>query len=118
MNEDFARNRSAGPQRSAEIAAQGGAGPDEILLDHRAVEADAAVELRHALGRDLGVGPEHDRDRIARDQPDHQEDDDRHAEQHDDEIEQACEKDAVHDDACVIQEASARRLRRADIVWL
>ena len=72
------RNRRAAPP-----------GPEQVLLDDRTVETDAAVEFRHALGRDLGVGPEHDRHRVAGDQPDHQEDDDRHAEQDDDEIDEA-----------------------------
>jgi hypothetical protein len=96
MDQDLSGDGASGPEGGAEIAAQGGACPDQVLLHDGPVEADAAVELRHALGGDLRVGPEHDRHRIARDEADHQEHDDRDAEEHDDQIDQAREQDAVH----------------------
>ena len=50
------------------------------------------AQLGDALRRHLGIGAEHDRDRIAGDEPDHQEDDHRNAEQDDGEIGEAREE--------------------------
>ena len=73
-------------------------GPQRACRDRRAAPAPTQAtycrrtgwsspmpraQLGDALGRDLGVGAQHDRHGVAGDQPDHQEDDDRDAEQHD-----------------------------------
>ena len=99
MHQNFADDRTAGPQRRAEIAAQRPPAQAQVLLDDGLVEADAAAHLRDALGRHLGVGAEHDRHRIAGDEADHQEDDDRDAEEDEDEIGEAGERGrAIHAD--------------------
>ena len=59
----------------------------QVLLRDRQVEAEPAAHLGDALRRDLGVRAQHDCHGIAGMKRIMQEDDDRHAEQHDREIE-------------------------------
>ena len=60
----------------------------EYCDDDRLIEAEAGAQLRDAFRRHLGVGAEHDRDRVTGHEADHQEGDDRDAEEDDDEIDE------------------------------
>src|SRR5262245_28167805 len=93
----FADQRSDGlleEEALAEIAPQHLAGPDEELLDHRAVEAKLAADLRHLFGGGIVAGD--DRCRIRRGQAQHQEDEDRDQQHPGDRAEQSPEQVAIH----------------------
>src|SRR6516165_9039369 len=82
----------AGPERGAEIAMQRGRRPAQILDNERLIEAYTLAQLRHRLWRHLSIGAEHDGDRVARNEPDHQEDDDRDADHHHGEVDEPIEQ--------------------------
>jgi hypothetical protein len=96
VSEDLGRDGPAGPERRPEVPAQSRRGPAEILVRERAIETDAGAEFGNAVRGDLRVGAEHDRNRIARNEADHEKDDHRDAEQNDGEIGDAREKKPFH----------------------
>ena len=66
----------------ADVAGQGTAQPAEILDDHWLVDTEIDLQGGALSGRQQsGLGPEQGNDRVARDQPDRDEDQDRYAEQ-------------------------------------
>jgi hypothetical protein len=94
MGSDFAGDGSPRPERDAEVAGQHAAEPGDVLAEDWLIESDAGAQVGHALRRHLGVGPQHDRHRVARDQPDHQEGDDGDAEEDEDKVDQALAEEA------------------------
>src|SRR5581483_10136635 len=71
----------------AEIAVEQRACPAQILIEQAAIEPELAAQLRHVLVG--GAEAEHGAHGVARDQPDDEEDDNTHHEQHGDREEQA-----------------------------
>ena len=73
-------HRVAGLERAPEVAAQRGAGPRHVLQRQRAIEAEAAPDLRGGVGRELAA--DQHRLRPARGQAHEREEDHRDADQH------------------------------------
>ncbi len=73
-------DRLVAPEVESEVAAQDVAEPVQVLDVDRVVETEVLPHCGHELGR--RVQPEYGEHGVARDEPDDQEDEHRHAEQH------------------------------------
>ena len=94
---DLADDRLARAERVAGVTPQQGAEPAEVLEGERPVEAEVAAQLRHLLRGQHGARAEADRDRVAGDQPEEEERQQRHADQRRPEREEPAQEVARHD---------------------